>query len=253
MRALAILLTVAIALPSSAAKAPKDPFAGAWTGTARFTAASGTPACAWIGTYEPPAGKLDLQGSGTALTGTVTLEIPSEDEACPTFKVTSPVSEVVATASTLAFKDASGRSWNLGLKLGRLTGLVSGSDGSGEVSLGRTLEGGGKGGGGMLSGTLGIVGANVIGIGALVGINRLAKEKGDEGGIVANCSPRICTVGGPGEPCDCNTPLIAGGQCGQTTAGQSFAQVCDPVNQPCQANLSCNNAICEDRFGRCPF
>jgi hypothetical protein len=254
MRVFAILLSLAVALPSSAAKAPKDPFAGPWTGTAKFTAATGEPACAWAGTYEPPAAKLDLQGAGASLTGTVSLDMAAPDEACPALKFSSAVKEVVATPSTLAFKDERGRSWNLGLKLGRLQGLVSGPDGSGEVSFGRIVEGSGKGGGGLLSGTLGIVGANVIGIGALVGINALAKDNGaDEGGIVANCSPRVCTVGGPGEPCDCNTPIIAGGQCGQTTAGQSFGNVCDPVNQPCQANLSCNNAVCEDRFGRCPF
>jgi hypothetical protein len=101
---------------------------------------------------------------------------------------------------------------------------------------------------------LGIVGANVIGIGALVGINAIAKDnKAAEGGIVANCSPRVCTVGGPGEPCDCNGNIIAGGACGTTTAGQSVNTTCSLPDLPCQANLSCNNAVCEDRFGRCPF
>lgn len=253
MRAFAIFLSLAVALPSSAAKAPKDALAGSWSGTAKYTASTGSPACAWAGTYEPPAARLDLQGSGSALTGTVSIDMAATDESCPALKFSSPISEVAATPSTLAFKDESGRAWNLGLKLGRLQGLVSGSDGSGEVSFGRLVEGAGKSAGGMLGGTLGIVGANVVGIGALVGINKIAKDGGDEGGIVANCSPRVCTVGGPGEACDCNSPIIAGGQCGQTTAGQSVGAVCDPVNQPCQANLSCNNAVCEDRFGRCPF
>ena len=255
MRRPAILLLVsALASPALADKAPKDPLAGSWTGTAKFTASAGTPACVWVGTYDPPAAKLDLQRGATALTGTVSLDIaaPSDDSA--PLKLTSPVSDVTATESTLSFKDSQGHTWNLGLKLGRLQGLVAGTDGSGEVSFGHAVQAGGKGGGGMLSGTLGIIGANVIGIGALVGINAVAKDKSsDEGGIVSNCSPRVCTVQGPGEPCDCNGPLIAGGQCGQTAAGQTVGQICDPVNQPCQANLSCNNAVCEDRFGRCPF
>ncbi len=254
MRRFAILLLAAsLALPAAADKS-KDPLAGAWTGTAKYTASAGAVPCVWVGTYDPPAAKLDIARGASGLTGTLSLDVAAPSEACGALKFTSPLSEVAATDSTLAFKDSLGRTWNLGLKLGRLQGLVTGTDGSGEVSFGRVVSGAGKGGGGMLSGTLGIIGANVIGIGALVGINQLAKEKSsDEGGIVANCSPRVCTVQGPGEPCDCNGPLIAGGQCGQTTAGQTVGQVCDPVNQPCQANLSCNNAVCEDRFGRCPF
>jgi hypothetical protein len=249
-----LLLALALAFPAGADKAPKDPLAGAWSGTGKFTSSGASPACTWAGSYEPPAVKLDLQRSADALTGTVTIDIAAPSEACADLKLSSPISEVAATGSTLSFKDQAGRSWNLGLKLGRLQGLVSSEDQSGEVSFGRVVEGAGKGGGGMMSGTLGIIGANVIGIGALVGINAVAKEKStDEGGIVANCSPRVCTVQGPGEPCDCNGNIIAGGQCGETTAGQAVGQVCDPVNQPCQANLSCNNAVCEDRFGRCPF
>jgi hypothetical protein len=254
MHATAIrLLALALVLSASADKTPKDPLAGAWTGTAKFTASTGTPPCVWVGAREPASAHLDLQRVDATLTGTLAVEIAAPDEACGPLKFTSALSEVSATASTLAFKDEAGRSWNLGLRLGQLQGLVNGAGDSGEVSFGRVILNAGKGGGGMLSGTLGIVGANVIGIGALVGINAITKDDAHAGGIVANCSPRVCTVGGPGEPCDCNGGLIAGGGCGQTTAGQSVGQVCDPVNQPCQANLSCNNAICEDRFGRCPF
>lgn len=254
MRALAAVLSLALVLPAGADSKPKDPLVGAWSGTAKFTAAAGTPPCVWVGGHEPPAATLTIARSAEALTGTLSLEFPAAGQACPALQIKATLKDVTATDSTLAFKDEAGREWNLGLKLGRLQGLVAGADGSGEVSLGHGAGGARGGGGGLTSGALGIVGANVIGIGALVGINALAKDnKTAEGGIVANCSPRVCTVGGPGEPCDCSGNIIAGGACGTTTAGQSVNTACSLPDLPCQANLSCNNAVCEDRFGRCTF
>lgn len=255
MRAPFALLSLALVLAAGGDKKPKDPLVGAWSGTAKFTAATGTPACVWTGGYEPPSATLTIERAAEALTGSLSLDLPAAGETCPALQIKAVLTDVTATDSTLAFKDEAGREWNLGLKLGRLQGLVAGTDGSGEVSLGHGAVGSkGGGGGGLTSGVLGIVGANVIGIGALVGINALAKDnKAAEGGIVANCSPRACTVGGPGEPCDCNGNIIAGGACGTTTAGQSVNTTCSLPDLPCQANLSCNNAVCEDRFGRCPF
>jgi hypothetical protein len=29
--------------------------------------------------------------------------------------------------------------------------------------------------------------------------------------------------------------------------------VCNLPSLPCESDLSCNNGLCEDRFGRCPF
>jgi hypothetical protein len=97
----------------------------------------------------------------------------------------------------------------------------------------------------------GILGATVIGLAGLYGVNRLGQGSSEEGTIT--CSPRRCIVGAPGEPCFCEGNVVSGAECGETETGVPIGGACDYPTQPCQALLSCNNNICQDRFGRCPF
>jgi hypothetical protein len=124
--------------------------------------------------------------------------------------------------------------------------------GGGSASPGGAAAGA-KGGSSFLSGVGGFVTANVIGLGALFGINKLANEKNQTGNGTVTCSPRSCVAGAPGDPCFCNTTLASGGTCGSTASGVPFAMACSVPAMPCQSDLSCNNGICEDKFGRCPF
>ncbi len=98
-----------------------------------------------------------------------------------------------------------------------------------------------------------ILGANLVGLGLLYGVNKLGKGSSSSGTIT--CSPRTCIVGPPNAPCFCesNSNVITGASCGNTTAGQPLNAPCDGTTQPCQSGLSCNNNICEDRYGRCPY
>ena len=99
---------------------------------------------------------------------------------------------------------------------------------------------------------LGIVlGANVVGLGLLYGANKLGKGSSEEG--VVTCSPRLCIVGAPGAPCFCEGNVVSGASCGTTTAGAPIGAPCDGKAVPCEAALSCNSGVCEDRFGRCPY
>ena len=101
-------------------------------------------------------------------------------------------------------------------------------------------------------GHLGLVlGANAVALGILYGVNKAGKG-GSESGVVT-CSPRVCVVGALNEPCFCEGNVVSGVPCGTTTAGVPAGGVCDGRTLPCQATLSCNSGICEDRFGRCPY
>jgi hypothetical protein len=104
----------------------------------------------------------------------------------------------------------------------------------------------------MKSGLLGFVGANIIGLGALV-IASEATQDENTGTTTLICSPRACLIGAPGEPCDCTTTITTGQACGQTNAGVPINGACVLPDLPCQALLSCNNGVCEDRLGSCPF
>src|SRR5262249_51929430 len=88
---------------------------------------------------------------------------------------------------------------------------------------------------------------------AFYGINRATDDSGQNTGA-ATCSPRDCVFGGPADPCVCNVPNITSGTSGGNAAtGGPFGGSCRLPNRLCEAGLSCNNGICDDRFGRCPF
>jgi hypothetical protein len=98
-----------------------------------------------------------------------------------------------------------------------------------------------------------ILAANIIGLGAFYGIKVATDDSGQNTGQ-ASCSPRDCVFSGVGDPCVCNIPNItSGGTCGNVPGGVPFGGTCKLPNKPCQAGLSCNNGICDDKFGRCPF
>jgi hypothetical protein len=96
-----------------------------------------------------------------------------------------------------------------------------------------------------------VLGANVVGLGLLYGANQLGKGSSSAG--VLTCSPRVCIVGAPNQPCFCEGNVVSGASCGATTGGVPIGGACDGTTNPCQANLSCNGNVCEDRDGRCPF
>jgi hypothetical protein len=96
-----------------------------------------------------------------------------------------------------------------------------------------------------------VIGANVVGLGLLYGVNKLGKGSSSTG--VVTCSPRVCIVGAPNDPCFCEGNVVSGAPCGTTTAGAPIGAPCDGRSVPCQAGLSCNSGLCEDRFGRCSF
>jgi hypothetical protein len=95
------------------------------------------------------------------------------------------------------------------------------------------------------------LGANIVGLGAFYGIKKATDDDATSG--TATCSPRFCVFGGLVEPCVCNINIVSGGSCGQTTNGVPFGGQCNDTTLPCQADLSCNNGVCDDRVGRCPF
>jgi hypothetical protein len=96
-----------------------------------------------------------------------------------------------------------------------------------------------------------ILGANVVGLGLLYGINRIGKGTASSG--VVTCSPHNCIVGVPGQPCFCEGNVLSGASCGDTTGGVAVGGACKLPAQPCQSGFSCNSGVCEDRFGRCPY
>jgi hypothetical protein len=98
---------------------------------------------------------------------------------------------------------------------------------------------------------VGILGATAVGLAGLYGVNQLGQGSSEEGTVT--CSPRRCIVGAPGEPCFCEGNVVSGAECGETESGVPIGGACDFPTLPCQALLSCNNNICQDRFGRCPF
>jgi hypothetical protein len=96
-----------------------------------------------------------------------------------------------------------------------------------------------------------VLGAMAVGGAALYGVNQLGQGSSEEGTVT--CSPRRCVVGAPNEPCFCEGNVVSGQDCGQTESGIPIGGSCDFPSMPCEALLSCNSGLCEDRFGRCPF
>jgi len=96
-----------------------------------------------------------------------------------------------------------------------------------------------------------VVGANVVALGLLYGANKLGKGSSESG--VLTCSPRVCIVGASiNDPCFCEGNVVSGMSCG-TTSGAPIGAPCDGRSVLCQATLSCNSGICEDRDGRCQY
>ena len=108
------------------------------------------------------------------------------------------------------------------------------------------------GAGGHLGNVGIILGANVVGLGLLYGVNKLGKGSSESG--VVTCSPRICIVGATiNDPCFCEGNVVSGASCGTTTAARPINAPCDGKSVPCQSGLSCNSGVCQDRDGRCPW
>ncbi len=293
MRSPPALLSVVLLAAATGAQQPAPPtptaspapdreargLAGRWAGSAKYHTDSGP--CRYEGVAEPPSPTLELRADG----GQLRLTLPTPPgTACPPFEVDSPLSDVTVTPSTASFRDVQGRDWRLALQMGVLRGLVSGPDGSGELSLERRRperraardpklvpdapasgtaaagatpatggsEAGKPAGPGLKAGTLGIIGANIVGLGALLAVTQAVQDE-SAGTSTLICSPRACLIGGPGEPCDCTSTITTGAACGQTTSGVPVGGACVPPSLPCQALLSCNNGVCEDRLGSCPF
>ena len=131
---------------------------------------------------------------------------------------------------------------------------------SGEVQLRRVVPGAtgaaaatpaSVGAGKQAGHIVAIVGANIVGLGLLYGANKLGKGSSSSGSVT--CSPRVCVVGTPGAPCFCESNVLSGAPCGTTQAGAPIGAPCDGQSVPCQAALSCNSGVCEDRDGRCPY
>jgi len=97
-----------------------------------------------------------------------------------------------------------------------------------------------------------ILGANVVALGLLYGVNKLGKGSSQTG--VVTCSPRVCIVGATiNDPCFCEGNVVSGASCGTTNGGAPLNAPCDGVATPCQSGLSCNSSVCQDRDGRCPW
>jgi hypothetical protein len=107
------------------------------------------------------------------------------------------------------------------------------------------------GGGRHVKNVAAVLAANVVGLGLLYGVNVLGQGSSESG--VVTCSPRVCIVGAPNEPCYCEGNVLSGASCGSTPSGAPLGAFCDGHAIPCQSGLSCNSGVCEDSFGRCPY
>lgn len=236
--------------------APVVPLTGVWAGSAKLTTEGANP-CRYSGPAAPPAVTLEITATGETGKGRLALELLApQGSACPALRSRAEIKEMKLTESTAAFRDAQGRDWNLAVKEGALRGTFSGPGASGEVELRKTAAA--LGGPGLAKGVAGVIGANIVGVGALVGANR-ALQDNTSGTTTITCSPRACfTVSGSGQPCDCGNTrsnVITGGSCGQTASGVAQGGKCSLPDQPCQAQLSCDDTFCQLPFpdgGPCP-
>jgi len=277
----------AVVLAQQPETEPPADLSGHWAGSAKFQT-DGTAPCRYEGGVDPPSLVVELHSDGTGRLR-LNLEAPA-GTSCPPVVIESPVADATLTPTTARFKDSAGREWDLALQAGALRGLFSGTDGSGELSLQRRRAGqraaaaakspeptptpgsspspsaspspspaagpagspSGTKGPGKKSRLLGFVGANIVALGALLANSHATQDK-STGTSAFVCSPRSCLIGAPGEPCDCTSTITTGQDCGQTTGGVPVRGACALPNLPCQALLSCNNGVCEDRLGSCPF
>lgn len=258
-------------------------FTGSFEGSAVLTNDDPAAACRYEGEPEVPSVRLEL-GAGTSVAGSIAIDMPPPPGgSCPALRKRYSIPEFVLEGRALSFTDSGGNEWNLALRENGTTlqGLVTWRQGgpeqplaesfeapggrrplarlSGEVMLKRVVPGSAGAGpsapptsAGKQAGHLGaIIGANVVGLGLLYGANELGKGSSETG--VVTCSPRTCIIGAPNEPCFCEGNVLSGADCGTTTGGAPLNAPCDGKTVPCEAGLSCNSGICEDRFGRCPY
>ncbi len=168
--------------------------------------------------------------------------------------------DLTASGSSLTFAGPGKHAWTLGRRSRELLGTVAwkgaGSEEAGALRLSgevRLQKAGAAHKGGAFGAVAGILAANVVGIGAFALANKAGKGN-DNTAPQVSCSPRRCFYISVSEPCECNTTLTSGATCGTTTSGVGYAAVCNvDGGLPCQAGLSCNSGLCEDRFGHCPF
>jgi hypothetical protein len=265
--------------PSAAATGPG--LTGSWTGRATLTNDWPGFTCRYEGGEDPPAVRLELAQDGGQWKGSVAIDVAAADgSGCPPLSKHYTIAAGQAGDGTLGFTDSGGNEWTLAVRRGEgmLKGLLAWKTGdaplaegfkapggvaplarlSGEVRLKRAESSASAGApvpkitGGKRVGHLGaIVAANVVAAGLLVGVNKIGKSSSQSG--VVTCSPRNCIIASIGEPCLCNANVLSGASCGVTASGVVQLGACNTTDMPCQAGLSCNRGICEDRFGACPF
>ena len=287
----AFFISLLLALPpvgSSQAPSEGSGVAGNWTGFARLTNDWPGHLCRYEGSNEEASVRLEISSVDGRLEGSVAIDLPPADGSdCPPLRKRFLITEVVLAESVVSLTDSGGHDWDLSMvREGRaLQGMIAWQQGaadepladgftfgdgtkprsrlSGEVRLRKARTGAGddeEGGGGDGKSTSGgtyikhlgaIAGATLVGLGALYGANKLGSGSSEEGTIT--CSPRRCVVGAPGEPCFCEGNVVSGSDCMETETGVPIGEACIWPTLPCQALLSCNSFLCEDRFGRCPF
>jgi len=269
LRALAVLLAALLARPATAAQAPPTPavaptlreWVGTWSGSAKLTNEAAETACVYEGAASPGGVTLEITAAGTELHGTLKLALPAgAGAACPAIEKTAEVRDLAASGSSLTFAGPGKHAWTLGRRSRELLGTVAwkgaGDDEAGALRLSgevRLQKAAAVHKGGAFGAVAGIIGANVVGIGAFALANKAGKGN-DNTPPQVSCSPRRCFYISTAEPCECNTTLTSGATCGTTTSGVGYAGACNvDGGQPCQAGLSCNSGLCEDRFGHCPF
>ena len=263
-----MLLAGLVAAPAQAAQAPPAPalspalreWVGVWSGSAKLSNEAGDAPCAYEGAASPGAVTLEITAAGAGLQGTLKLNLPATaGTSCPAIEKAADLRDLTASASSLTFSGPGKHAWTLGRRGSELLGTVAwkgaGADEAGALRLAGEvrLEKTGARKGSAFGAVGGIIAANVVGIGIFALANKAGKGK-DNGPPQVSCSPRRCFLISLTEPCQCNTTLTSGTVCGSTTSGVGYAGACNVDGAlPCQAGLSCNSGLCEDRFGHCPF
>ena len=191
-------------------------------------------------------------GGGKTIAGSIAIDMPAPAGAagCPPLRKRYAIAEITLSGQTISFADSGGNEWTLSQRENgkALQGLLAWRQGSVEEPLaeGFTLPGGrrpearlsgevqlrrvvarrtgaaaatrGPTSAGKQAGHIGaIIGANVVGLGLLYGVNKLGQGSSETGSVT--CSPRVCVVGAPGAPCFCEGNVLSGASCGTTPAG----------------------------------
>ena len=97
-----------------------------------------------------------------------------------------------------------------------------------------------------------MLGANVVGLGAA-----LRREQAREGQHLGRrphlLAARLHRRARRTSRASARGNVVSGASCGSTTGGVADRRAVRRHHPPCQASLSCNSNVCEDRFGRCPY